>query len=403
LRILHLPKWYPHRYDDQDGDFVARHVAASAAHGGPAGGPTRAAVVFAAVARGPLTKLIEEDHDLSGPVPTWRYYYRAQLSGWGALDRVLKLGLWLACQRRGLRAARAHWDGAGPDIVHAHVMFRPAVLAAWWRWRYGWPYVLTENWTVFQPGNVERLGRGRRWLAGWLVRRAAAWTPVSQDLRRAFSALGGVNPRTVVIPNVVDTDLFRPPPAPAARRGLLSVAAFNEAAKNLSGVLRVVARLRATHPDLSLRVAGYGPAEASLRQLARELGLLTDGPDSPVVFLGKIPSAQVAVEMRRAVALVLFSNYENLPCVLIEAQASGLPAVATAVNGVPELLPADGAAGLLVPPRDEAALAAALTTVLTAPAGRFDAAAMRARALAEFSVPAVGRAFGAVYTRILSR
>ncbi|MEJ7659523.1 MAG: hypothetical protein WKG07_07825 [Hymenobacter sp.] len=38
MRILHLPKWYPHRYDDQDGDFVARHVAAIAAHGGLAAG-----------------------------------------------------------------------------------------------------------------------------------------------------------------------------------------------------------------------------------------------------------------------------------------------------------------------------------------------------------------------------
>ncbi len=400
MRILHLPKWYPHRYDDQDGDFVARHVAASAAHGGPDGGPTHAAVVFAAVARGPLSSLIEEDHDLAGAVPTWRYYYRARLSGWGALDRLLKLGLWLRCQRRGRRAVRAHWGGAGPDIVHAHVLFRPAVLAAWWRWRYGWPYVLTEHATVFQPANAGRLSGGRRWLAGWLVRRTAAWLPVSQDLCRALAALGGVNPHTVVIPNVVDTDLFYPPVAPAARRGLLSVAAFNEAAKNLSGVLRVVARLRVLHPDLSLRVAGYGPAEAALRQLAQELGLLANGT---VEFLGKISSAQVAAEMRRAAALVLFSNYENLPCVLIEALASGLPAVATAVNGVPELLLPDGAAGLLVPPRDEAALAAALTAVLTAPAGRFDAAAMRARALAEFSVPAVGRAFGAVYARILGR
>jgi len=400
FRVLHLPKWYPHRYDDQDGDFVARHVAAIAAHGGDGGGPVQSAVVFAAVARGPLPRLVDEEVDLSGPVPTWRYYYRARPTGVPGLDKLLKLGLWLECLRRGRRAVRRHWGGARPDVVHAHILFRPAVLAWWLRWRHGIPFLITENWTVFQPGNVERLGRPRRWLAGWLVRQAAAYAPVSDDLRRALGALGGVNARTVVIPNVVDTDLFRLPAAGARRHGLLNVAAFNEKAKNLSGLLRAVARLRTACPGLPglhLRIAGYGPAGAQMHRLAAELGLLADGT---VEFLGKLTSAQVAGEMRRAACFVLFSNYENLPCVLIEAQASGLPAVATRVNGVPELLPDDGTAGLLVPPRDEAALGAALAAVLTAPAGRFDAAALRARAVARFSYPAVGAAYRALYADI---
>lgn len=395
MRILHLPKWYPHRYDDQDGDFVARHVAAIAQQPG-----LESAVVFAAVARGPLAGLIEEDHDLTGPVPTWRYYYRARLTGLGPLDKLLKLGLWLLAQRRGLRAVRRHWGGAAPAIVHTHILFRPAMLARWLRWRHGWPYLITENWTIFQPANAWRLGAVRRWLAGWLVRAAAAYTPVSDDLRRALAALGGTNPHTVVIPNVVDTELFHPPADPRERAGLLNVAAFNEPAKNLSGLLRTVAQLRATLPPLPglhLRVAGYGPAEATMHQLAAELGLLADGT---VEFLGKLTPAQVAAEMRRAAVFVLFSNYENLPCVLIEAQASGLPAVATSVSGVPELLPDGGTLGLLVPARDEAALAAALAQALAAPA-RFSASAMRARAVAEFSYPAVGVAYRAVYTRML--
>ncbi|OGX91690.1 hypothetical protein [Hymenobacter coccineus] len=80
MKILHLPKWYPHRYDDQDGDFIERHVAAIAAAAGPA---AQVAVVFATVARGPLARLIEEEIDRTGPVPTWRYYYRARPTGWG--------------------------------------------------------------------------------------------------------------------------------------------------------------------------------------------------------------------------------------------------------------------------------------------------------------------------------
>jgi glycosyltransferase involved in cell wall biosynthesis len=401
-KVLHLPKWYPHRYDDQDGDFVARHVAAIAAHGGPGGEPVQSAVLFATVARGPLPGVLVEEVDLGGLVPTWRYYYRARLTGLAPLDKLLKLGLWLLAQRRGLRAVRRHWAGARPDVVHAHVLFRPAAWAWWLRWRHGTPYVLTEHWTAFQPANAGRLGWLRRRLAGWLVRQAAAFTPVSADLGRAVAALGGVNTATTPIPNVVDTELFHPPAASGSRAGLLHVAAFNEQAKNLGGLLRTVAQLRRTQPDLPglhLRVAGYGPAEVALHHLAQELGLLADGT---VTFLGKLAPAQVAAEMRQAACLVLFSNYENLPCVLIEAQASGLPAVATRVGGVPELLP-ESSLGLLVPPGDEAALAGALREVLTAPPGGFDLARLRARAVACYSYSAVGQAFGAVYARILGQ
>ncbi|WP_375416929.1 glycosyltransferase [uncultured Hymenobacter sp.] len=399
MRILHLPKWYPHRYDDQDGDFVARHVAAIAAGGGPAGEPLRMAVVFAAVARGPLPQLIDEEIDLNGPVPTWRYYYRAHLTGLGPLDRLLKLFLWLRCMGRGLRAVRRHWRGRRPDLVHAHIMLRPAVLAWWLRRRHGIPYLITEHWTLFLSLNDRRRGWLRGWLAGQLVRRADAFTPVSQDLRAALARLGGVGKRTVVIPNVVDTNLFHLPTMPVPRRGLLNVAAFNEQAKNLSGLLRTVARLRAAYPLLGgqLRVAGYGPAEKQVRQLAAELGLLADGT---VTFLGKLTPAEVAAEMRRAACFVLFSNYENLPCVLIEAQASGLPAVATRVNGVPELLPDDGTRGLLVPPGDEAALAKAVVRVLENPA-QFDSAALRRHAEAHFSIGAVGQQFRTLYKEVL--
>jgi glycosyltransferase involved in cell wall biosynthesis len=362
----------------------------------------QSAVVFATVARGPLPVLLFEEADLGGPVPTWRYYYRARPTGWAPLDKLLKLGLWLLAQHRGWRAVRRHWAGARPDVVHAHVLFRPAAWAGWLRWRHGTPYVLTEHWTAFQPTNATRFGWLRRWLAGWLVRRAVAFTPVSADLGRALAMLGGTNRYTVAVPNVVDTELFHLPAADTGRRGLLHVAAFNEKAKNLGGLLRTVAQLRREQPSLPglhLRVVGYGPDEEQLRQLAQELGLLATGT---VIFLGKLSLAQVAAEMRQAVCLVLFSDYENLPCVLIEAQASGLPAVATRVGGVPELLP-EPSLGWLVPPRDEAALAQALRAVLLAAPGCFDTAQMRARAVARYSYPAVGGAFGAVYARILGR
>ncbi|RZK59510.1 MAG: glycosyltransferase [Hymenobacter sp.] len=395
MNILHLPKWYPHRYDDQDGDFVARQVAAIAAQPG-----VRSAVVFAAVARGPLASLIAEDHDLSGPVPTWRYYYRARPTGWAPLDKLLKLLLWLLATRRGLRAVRWHWGGAQPDVAHAHVLLRTGLLAAWLRWRQAIPFVVTEHWTVYLPERRAALPHWRRWLTKWVVSRAAALHTVSGALAEALAGLGARAPRTAIIANVVDVKLFHLAPLGEVRPvTLLHVAAFHDSVKNLSGVLRVVAGLRAAWPGLRLRVAGYGPDEARLRQYAAGLGLLADGT---VQWLGKLPHTEVAAEMRRATALVSFSRAETFGVVLLEARASGRPVVATRVGAVPELFEPAGTFGLLVPPDDEAALAAALIAVLANPAA-YAPARLQADAAARCAPAAVGAAFGQLYAQVLEQ
>ena len=411
MKILHLPKWYPHRYDDQDGDFVARHVEAIATHGG-----ADSVVLFATVARGPLPGLIDTEEDFSGPVPTLRYYYRAAPTGLPLLDKPLKLLLYYWCLRRGYRRLRQHWAGAPPDIVHVHILLRTGLFAWILQKMRGIPFIVTEHWTLYLPPRAAGISGLRRWLTRVVVRRAAALHTVSAGLGRAMAALGFVNARSVVIANVVDTDLFRPRAVPgaggthdeagvaqgatpaAAAPTLLHVSAFHDEVKNISGVLRVVARLRAAWPGLRLRVAGYGPDEQALRTYAARLGLLADGT---VVFLGKLPHAAVAAEMARATALLSFSRAETFGCVLLEARASGCPVVATSTGGVPELfVPAD-AFGLLVAPDDEAALAAAITKVLTK-AVVFDPIQLRADAAARCAPVTVGAAFGQLYRAVLA-
>ena len=398
MKVLHLPKWYPHRYDEQDGDFVERHVAAIATHGGA----VETAVVFATVARGPLPGLIDAQEDFDGPAgPVLRYYYRAAPTGLALLDKPLKLLLYFWCLGRGYRRLRRHWGGALPNVVHVHVLLRTGLAA--WALRVGWgiPFIISEHWTLYLPQRAGGISWLRRQLTRAVVRRAAALHTVSAGLREAMAALGFANPRAVVIANVVDTDLFRPRPTPAGPAGppvLLHVSAFHDDVKNLSGVLRVVARLRTAWPGLQLRVAGYGPDEERLRAYAAGLGLLADGT---VLLLGKLPHAAVAAEMAWATALVSFSRAETFGCVLLEARACGCPVVATRTGGVPELFAPENTFGLLVNPDDEAALEAALHTVLAQP-GRFAAAALRADATARCAPQTVGAAFGRLYRQVLT-
>jgi glycosyltransferase involved in cell wall biosynthesis len=389
-----LPKWYPHRYDDQDGDFVGRHVAAIAQFGG-----VETAVLFAAVARGPLPGLIDAEEDLSGPVPTLRYYYRAAPTGLAWLDKPLKLLLYFWCLLRGYRRLRRHW-GQRPDLLHVHVLLRTGLFAWALKAVRGIPFIITEHWTLYLPLRAGGISWLRRVLTRAVVRRAAALHTVSDGLRQAMAALGFINPNSVVIANVVDTALFRPAVVDVETRAaptLLHVSAFHDSVKNLSGVMRVVSRLRPMWPELQLRIAGYGPDEARLHQYAAALGLDADGT---VVFLGKLPHAEVAAEMAEATALVSFSRAETFGCVLLEARACGCPVVATRTGGVPELFQPEGRFGLLVTPDDEAALETALNDVLAGTA-QFDALELRTDVAARCAPEAVGRRFGDVYRQVL--
>ena len=408
-----LPKWYPHRYDDQDGDFVGRHVAAIAAFAG-----VEVGVLFAAVGRGPLPGLIEAEEDFSGPWPTLRYYYRAAPTGLPILDKPLKLLLYFWCLLRGYRRLRRHW-GQRPDLVHVHVLLRTGLFAWALKAVRNIPFIITEHWTLYLPQRATGISWLRRVLTRAVVRRAAALHTVSGGLRDAMAALGFVNARSVVIANVVDTALFRPrqiavataqyPAATevaveavasetSASPTLLHVSAFHDQVKNLSGVLRVAAGLRAAWPGLRLHIAGYGPDEAYLHEYADSLGLLADGA---VRFLGKLAHEEVAAEMARATALVSFSRAETFGCVLLEARACGCPVVATRTGGVPELFQPENAFGLLVEPDDEDALEKALTAVLSGSV-QFEAAQLHADAIARCAPFAVGQKFGELYLKVLN-
>jgi starch synthase len=107
----------------------------------------------------------------------------------------------------------------------------------------------------------------------------------------------------------------------------------------------------------------------------------------------------VAAWLRRAAVLVHPARWEGFGLALLEALLASRPVVATNVSSIPEIV-VDGETGLLVPPDDPEALAAAVNRVLADPAGYGERG--RARALAEFSVARMADRTLAVYEAALS-
>jgi glycosyltransferase involved in cell wall biosynthesis len=253
--------------------------------------------------------------------------------------------------------------------------------------------VYTEHWTVFVPENPMRLSGPMRAAARLALEAADIVLPVSADLARALSELApGANVR--VVPNVVDGRIFRPgEPRDRSGRRLLTAGLLDTNRKGLDVLLEALALLD-RRDGLRLDVVGDGSLRAQYEALAARLGL-----SEHVQFHGLCSKPELAARMQEADLFVLGSRYENNPCVVIEAMATGLPIVATRVGGVPELV--DEASGELANPLDPRDLARAIEAALTR-LETFDRGNIASRARDEFGTESVGRTFADVYTRLLS-
>lgn len=107
-------------------------------------------------------------------------------------------------------------------------------------------------------------------------------------------------------------------------------------------------------PEAELILAGSGPDQAKLKRLAETLGI-----SGKVKFVGAVPPAATAALLNGFDAILLPSLWEGQPLVLLEAMREGVPIVASAVDGIPEVV-RDNVEALLVPPRDVAQLARAI-------------------------------------------
>jgi len=230
------------------------------------------------------------------------------------------------------------------------------------------------------------------------ARLAAALVAVSEDTRRAYEEQGyphrirvvynGVAP-TSADANGVREELSIPADAPLiAEVGRLCDV------KGQRELIEAVARVPGARVVLvGVDLEEGGAFEQTLRDRAEELGT-----SDRVVFAGYRDDAARVVAAADVFALPSWT--EGLPLVVLEAMALGRPVVATPVGGTPELV-VDEETGLLVPPRDVAALAAALTRVLgDAALGRRLGEAGRRRVAEHFSAEATSREVLALYDEV---
>lgn len=226
------------------------------------------------------------------------------------------------------------------------------------------------------------------------------WLCVSAAVRDAMRDAGIPESRLTVVPSGVDLVALRAraASAPAAIHELRKALALEPAApilvtvasltaeKNHAMLLDVADRLRGRAPDARLVWVGEGPERAALEHARRARGL-----DRLVHLIGRRDDAPALIA--GATLMLVASRHEGFCTAALEAQALGVPVIATRVGGLPEVV-RDGETGILVEPGSAGTMADAIVRVLTAPgrraamgeAGRANAAGFDASRTAELTL-----------------
>ncbi len=284
-----------------------------------------------------------------------------------------------------------------PDLVHAHT-YKAGILASVAGRLAGVPaIVFTPHGHIFAGGaRIPGVpaGGAKLELLRWITRAGQACahriTALSAtDLQQQLELGLAPAEKYSVIPNGIDVARYQAAPRARLFEGapVLGCVGRFTPEKGHAVLIEAFARFRAAHPQARLVLVGFGPLEQELRERARGLG-------SSAVFTGERDSA----ELLGAFDLyVQPSLYESQGLAILEAQAAGIPVVATEAGGVRDVVK-QGETGLLAVPGDAGALARALLEMAADPAraGRM-AAAARASVSARHSLAAMLGAYARLY------
>lgn len=276
------------------------------------------------------------------------------------------IGLQCQISPRALSQLQAVVTRHDPDIIHVHNrFFFTSLAAAVWKLvsRTDVPLV-----TTFHLGPIDDVGGAAGYIARLyeqlagrlLLRMSDTVIAVSNAVAAHVQTLGSVSTIPRVVPNGVDPQKFVPDTTDPNNRGkqILFVGRLVRN-KGPQVLIEALPQVLNAHPDATVEIVGTGPMADELKTRTEELGV-----DHAVHFQGYVDS--VAEAMRDSDVFCRPSFSEGMPLTLLEAMASGLPAIVTPVAGVSEVV-TDSETGILVDRDNPQELAVALINILNNP------------------------------------
>lgn len=385
--ILVIPGWYPNRTNQTLGNFVQKHAEASALL-------CDVSVVYACpdenLKKTPFEIVIET---INGVLTIIVYYKKinSSIPVWSSLKKLLR---YIKASNIGYKKLLEEKEK--PNLVHLNILIKAGLVAYYLKLRYGLNYVYTENWTGFLPSNpLFRRYTIEHGLYGFISRRSKVLMPVTYNLQNAMIS-HGIKGNFRIVGNVVDTDLFKPLVRDKKNKkfSFIHISHGVDEHKNVSGILRAVEKLSNVRKDFELKIISDGVLNPHI-EYSKKLGIYS----TFVLFESTQTTDSIAGKLSSSNCMILFSNYENLPCVIPEAMACGIPIISTDVGGIAEHISKD--TGILVNTRNENELVMAMRKMMDHYA-IYSSAKLRAYAVKHFSYDMIGQAFLSAYKTALN-
>ncbi|HEY2350542.1 MAG TPA: glycosyltransferase [Puia sp.] len=386
-KILWLTSWYPNSTDPFNGDFIKREAEAVSIY--------QPLQILHVAKFNPQSISAEKDysdfHSRNQNLEEHILYYSSRSNERSVLSRYHSLKTYINRHLEFMKQLRK--NDQWPDLIHVQVAMKAGLVALYLKWKYGVPYVLTEHWSGYYPVSKDSLYKKSvltRFLTRLIIKHAARFLPVSEDLGQEISRHWIPVPFQK-IPNVVNTNLFHVSEKKGAgvfRFIHISTLLYP---KNPEGIIKAFVAL--LKQDIHAELILVGPLNPSILALIKASGLQPD----QLIYTGEIPYEQVAVELRKSSALVMFSFYENMPCVVLEALCSGIPVIATRVGGISEIVGNEN--GILINPGKEMELLNAMKDMIRN-YHRFDRGKISRDASAQFSYDVIGKKISDIYQAI---
>jgi len=383
LNVLWLCSWYPSRVSPTNGDLVERHAMATA--------PFVNLTVLCvekdpSLPPGAADIQRTEEHGFT----VYRVYYSGSGRG-GLLEKLFSFRRYKQLQEQLYR--RICNEKGQPEIIHVHVAMKAGLLALSLKRKEQLPYIVTEHWTGYYPQGDPNIYESN-WLLKKITKKvltgAFRFLPVSRALGDTVARYFAGIPFTAV-PNVVDTAVFNYQNKAALRFRFLHVSYLNYQ-KNPEGILAAAALLKERGIDFEIQMTGN--TGQHLLPLVKEYGL-----EQHIIFEDAIPYHDVANRMQHAHSFLLFSRFENLPCVILEALCCGLPVISSRVGGIAEVI--NSANGLLVESGAISDLANAMQKMIEG-YKTFNREQISARAIQQFNYDTIGRVHLGIYDELMA-
>ncbi|HEX4958871.1 MAG TPA: glycosyltransferase family 4 protein [Lacibacter sp.] len=384
MKVLHIASWYPHSKDPFDGDFVQRHAQALSLY-----------------MRVDVIHVVQQFHLLQGEeghveeMNDGNLFSKVFFPAFPKTkNRFLQKLMFAGTYNQAMRKALHQYlqDHGKPDLVHVHVPVKAGYAALYLKKKLGIPFVVTEHSSAYFVGtanNYFEASRYFRFITRQSFEQAAMVSSVSNWLLNHLNELFAIS-NTRLVRNVVNTKLFYPVTKTGTKKRFLHVSMMFPM-KNVEGIIDALYLLQRQTQDWEMVFVGN--AGEALQQKAKGLG-------HQVHWTGTLSYAAVAGEMQAADALIHFSTYENLPCVINEALCCGVPVISSRVGGIDELV--NETNGILVESSNTQALVNAMMMFLQQP-DRFNKTTISNHAIARFSYEAVGKQLLDMYVEVLGK